>query len=117
MLFRIQPEYTAGATILHCQGALVHGAPSTMLLHAGEKHSTRQLILDLTGVDEVDASGLGALVGLQKWARATGVRVRLLNPSKYLLELLQLTKLERVFDIESAEQQTAPGTVTAVTAA
>lgn len=113
MLFRIQPEYIAGATILRCHGPLVHGEPSTMLLHAGEKHSTRQLIIDLTGVDDVDASGLGALVGLQKWARAAGVRIRLLNPSKYLRELLQLTKLERVFDIECAEQRAAAGAVSA----
>jgi len=84
MLFRIESENISGAIILRCNGALVHGEPSTMLLHAGEKHSAHQLVVDLTGVDAVDASGLGALVGLEKWARNTGMRVRLLNPSKYL---------------------------------
>jgi|SRR5579859_3437855 len=103
MLFRIESEHINGAIILRCNGPLVHGEPSTMLLHAGEKHNSHQLVVDLTGVDAVDASGLGALVGLEKWARRTGMRVRLLNPSKYLRELLQLTKLDRVFDIVSVE--------------
>jgi anti-sigma B factor antagonist len=69
--------------------------------------------VDLTGVDAVDASGLGALVGLEKWARHTGMRVRLLNPSRYLRELLQLTKLDRVFDIACAEPASALKTVNA----
>src|SRR5207248_5527017 len=76
MLFRIESENISGAIILRCNGALVHGEPSTMLLHAGEKHSAHQLVVDLTGVNAVDASGLGALVGLEKWARNTGMRVR-----------------------------------------
>src|SRR5215471_2016978 len=103
MLFRIESEDVNGAIILRCNGSLVHGEPSTMLLHAGEKHSAHQLVVDLAGVDAVDASGLGALVGLEKWARHTGMRVRLLNPSKYLRELLALTRLERVFEIVTAE--------------
>lgn len=118
MAFRIQPEYAVGATILHCQGPLVYGEPSTMMLHAGETYATRELIVDLTGVEAVDASGLGALVGLEKWARTTGVRIRLLNPSKYLRELLQLTKLDRVFEIAfSAAECAQPRAINAVSAA
>ena len=123
MLFRIESERISGAVILRCNGALVHGEPSTMLLHAGEKHSSQQLVVDLAGVDAVDASGLGALVGLEKWARRTGLRVRLLNPSKYLRELLQLTKLDRVFEMEldmeipAAEQPPAAKAAEAVHAA
>lgn len=119
MLFRIQPEYAVGATILHCHGPLVHGEPSAMLLHAGEIYSSRELILDLTGVDAVDASGLGALVGLEKWARSTGVRIRLLNPSKYLRELLQLTKLDCIFEIASSAVECSQprGITSAVSAA
>lgn len=111
MLFRVQPEYAPGQTILHCQGPLVYGEPSATLLHAGETYATRELILDLTGVDAVDASGLGALVGLEKWARTTGVHIRLLNPSKYLRELLQLTRLDRIFDIRFSAADTVQACV------
>jgi anti-sigma B factor antagonist len=107
MLFRIESEAVNGAIILRCNGALVHGEPSTMLLHAGETHSAHQLVVDLAGVEAVDASGLGALVGLEKWARHTGMKVRLLNPSRYLRELLQLTRLERIFEIVPAAEQRA----------
>ena len=113
MLFRIEYEHATGAIILRCKGSLVHGEPSAMLLHAGERHGAQRLIVDLTGVDSIDASGLGALVGLEKWARNTGVRVRLLNPSKYLRELLRLTKLERVFEIAAAGEEPALAAVSA----
>jgi anti-sigma B factor antagonist len=117
MLFRIESLDVNGAIILRCNGALVHGEPSTMLLHAGEQHAAHQLVVDLAGVEAVDASGLGALVGLEKWARRTGMKVRLLNPSKYLRELLQLTRLERIFDIVPAAPQPALETTEAVHAA
>jgi anti-anti-sigma factor len=117
MLFRIESEPTTGAVILRCQGALVHGGPSTMLLHAGEKHGAQSLVVDLTGVSSVDASGLGALVGLERWARRTGVRVRLLNPSKYVRELLRLTRLERVLEIMPSGQESALEAVSAASAA
>ncbi|HTD24557.1 MAG TPA: STAS domain-containing protein [Terriglobales bacterium] len=117
MLFRIESERTTGAIILRCKGALVHGEPSTMLLHAGEKHGAQRLIVDLTGVDSIDASGLGALVGLVRWARRAGVCVRLLNPSKYVRELLRLTRLERVFEIVAADQEPALKPASAASAA
>lgn len=117
MLFHIESEQMNGAIILRCNGALIHGEPSSMLLHAGEKYRSHQLVVDLTGVDAVDASGLGALVGLEKWARQTGMQVRLLNPSKYLRELLQLTRLERIFEIVGAPHQPALETAEAFHAA
>ena len=117
MFFRIESEDVNGAIILRCNGSLVHGEPSTMLLHAGEKHSAHQLVIDLAGVDAIDASGLGALVGLEKWARRTGLRVRLLNPSKYLRELLALTRLERIFEIVPSAQQPVLEAAAAVHAA
>src|SRR5260370_15281557 len=117
MLFRIETEHITGVIILRCKGALVHGERSTMLLHAGEKHGAQRLIVDLTGVDSIDASGLGALVGLVRWARRAGVRVRLLNPSKYVRELLRLTRLERVFEIVAADQEPALRPASAASAA
>lgn len=59
--------------------------------------------IDLTRTIEVDASGLGVLVLLQKRARERGLRTRLVNPSRAVRDMLQLTRLEALFDLAVAE--------------
>ena len=56
----------------------------------------------MTGVNRVDARGLGVLVFLNQWASGAGVRMELI-PSKSVRELLDLTKLRSLFEIRSPE--------------
>ena len=57
------------------------------------------LILDLEAVQFIDSTGLGMLVSVLKEARHSGGSVRLINPNREVLRLLQITGLERVFEI------------------
>lgn len=59
------------------------------------------LTIDLRGTQDVDASGLGILVLVQKKARERGVVTRLAGVSDRLHALLRLTKLESLFEIAS----------------
>ena len=66
------------------------------LLLVGE---AQNVVLDLTGIEFLDSSGVGVLVGLFKQARTRGGRARLcgLTPGvRYTLELIQL---DRIFEI------------------
>jgi anti-sigma B factor antagonist len=59
------------------------------------RHGAR-IALDLTRVDFLDSSGLGALVGLLKTVRPTGELILFgLKPS--VQEILRLTHLDSVF--------------------
>jgi anti-anti-sigma factor len=58
------------------------------------------LVLDLEAVEFIDSTGLGMLLSLLKEAHDAGGNVRLLHPSRAVLRLLQITGLERVFEIE-----------------
>ena len=60
-------------------------------------HST--LNLDLSTVTFLDSSGLGALISLHKSLRNQNGTVRLVNPSSGVLQILELTRLHRVFEI------------------
>ena len=64
------------------------------LLDAGKS----KILLNLQGVTYMDSAGIGELVACYKRAREKGGSVRLLNPSGKVSDLLQLTKLEQVFD-------------------
>lgn len=59
---------------------------------------SNNVVLDLTDVDYMDSSGLGALVGLYVSAKRVGKGLRLINLSKRIQELLRLTRLLNVFE-------------------
>ena len=56
------------------------------------------LAIDMGETRDVDASGLGILVLVQKRARERGITTRLLNTQSSVRSLLTLTKLEPLFE-------------------
>ncbi len=64
------------------------------LLDAGEN----RILLNLEKVKYMDSAGIGELVACYKRAKEKDGTVKLLNPSGKVYDLLQLTKLEEVFD-------------------
>ncbi len=64
------------------------------LLDAGES----RILLNLEKVKYMDSAGIGELVACYKRATEKEGTVKLLNPSGKVYDLLQLTKLEEVFD-------------------
>ena len=79
--------------VLRCVGSIVRGE-ETAILCAAVQQASRDLTLDLSGVDAIDAAGVGALVSLQ----AAGVYLRLIRPTKQVREVLRLTHLDSVFE-------------------
>ncbi len=58
--------------------------------------------IDLSNTHFIDSSGLGVLLSLNKTLRAQGGVLKLLNPSSAVAQLIELTRLHRVFDIVHA---------------
>ena len=58
----------------------------------------KQLIVDLGGVSYVDSAGLGQLVQIQTTMSNHSGKLKLLNVTKRLNDLLVVTKLVTVFD-------------------
>ena len=71
------------------------------LLDAGES----RILLNLEKVKYMDSAGIGELVACYKRAKEKDGTVKLLNPSGKVYDLLQLTKLEEVFDTYRDEGQ------------
>ena len=55
-----------------------------------------RIVIDLSGVDFVDSSGLGALIGCLKSARQVGGDLRIAQPTAQVEMVLQLSNLDRV---------------------
>jgi anti-sigma B factor antagonist len=63
----------------------------------------RKILLDLGNVSYVDSAGLGQLVQATVTASKNGGKLKLLNLTKRLNDLLVVTKLSTVFDIVEKE--------------
>lgn len=59
-----------------------------------------RIVLDLNGVDFVDSSGLGAIVGVMKLL-APQTRLELCNLGELVQKVFKLTRMDRVFVIHS----------------
>ena len=59
----------------------------------------RNIEVDLSQTTAVDSCGLGALVALHKTASARGGVLRLLNPTPPVLQILELTRMHRIFEV------------------
>lgn len=64
--------------------------------------------VDLTVTDEIDASGLGLLVLLEKRAREKGMRTVLERPNGQVLHLLDVTRLEYLFGLDAPDTTVIP---------
>jgi anti-sigma B factor antagonist len=60
-------------------------------------------VLSLAGVDYVDSSGLGQLVSIWTSVRNKGGHMTVLGPTKRVLRLLDITRLDTVFEIFNTE--------------
>lgn len=54
--------------------------------------------LDMSLTTDIDASGLGVLVLLQKRARERGLNTRLLNTPRTVRQMLHITRLDVLFE-------------------
>lgn len=61
------------------------------------KNGAVQLVVDLSDVEFIDSTGLGALISGLKAARKNGGDLRIRNPRERVMTLLKLTNLDQVF--------------------
>ncbi|HUC53195.1 MAG TPA: STAS domain-containing protein [Candidatus Cybelea sp.] len=79
------------------------------LLHELRDQKMPRVVLNLGAVRYIDSSGVASLVEGLKASRDVGSRFILFGLNKTIREVLQLSKLLRIFEIyESEEQSVAP---------
>jgi anti-sigma B factor antagonist len=95
-----------GVSVLDLSGRITLGEGSVQLRDAVRDligKGQKNILLNLGDVSYIDSSGLGELVSAYTTAKNQGASVRLLNLTKKVKDVLQLTKLYTVFDIYDDE--------------
>ena len=95
-----------GVTVVDMSGRITLGEGSVILrdtirdlIGKGQK----KILLNLGDVTYIDSSGIGELVSAFTAVRREGGELKLLNLTKKVHDLLQITKLYTVFDIKDDE--------------
>jgi anti-sigma B factor antagonist len=103
---KLSTRQVDGVTIVDCSGRITLGEGSVMmrdtvrdLLAKGNK----KIILNLGDVNYIDSSGIGELVSAFTTTKNQGGELKLLNLTKKVHDLLQITKLYTVFDVKDDE--------------
>ena len=84
---------------LTCAGHLTFGVPTETLRAMVQSRAEENLRIDLSGVEKIDAAGLGLLVELQLWAREEGRTLTFIDPSENVWRMVILTKLYNALEI------------------
>jgi anti-sigma B factor antagonist len=103
---KISTRQVDGVTVLDMSGRITLGEGSVQLrdavrdlLSKGQKH----ILLNLGDVTYIDSSGIGELVSAFTTAKNQGGELKLLNLTRKVHDLLQITKLYTFFDVKDDE--------------
>jgi anti-sigma B factor antagonist len=88
----------AGTVVLRPSGRLnMVAAPDLReQLRSLVQSGSARVVVDLSGVESIDSSGLGALISGLKAARNAGGDLRISGPNTQVMAVLELTNLNRV---------------------
>jgi anti-sigma B factor antagonist len=106
MSLKASTRQVDGISVMDLSGRITLGEGSVILrdkiremLGQGQK----KILLNLGDVTYIDSSGIGELVSAYTAVRKEGGELKLLNLTKKVHDLLQITKLYTVFDVKDDE--------------
>jgi anti-sigma B factor antagonist len=74
------------------------------LIHVFADGGHKKFLLNLAGVDFIDSDGMGELVRCHSVVRQRGGEMKLLHVNKRVQDLLQITRLNTLFEVHVEEQ-------------
>jgi len=104
-MLKVHARKLGNVAFLCMQGQIVTGETET-LRNAVQLQSETQLdistvVLDFSQVSTIDAGGLGAMLALREQVQAKGIGFKLMNVSKLIGRVLEISRLDTVFEFTS----------------
>ncbi|MGH9508704.1 MAG: STAS domain-containing protein [Terriglobales bacterium] len=106
MSMKASTRQVDGVTVVDFSGRITLGEGSVVLRDTIRdllSKGSKKILLNLGDVTYIDSSGIGELVSAFTTVRNGGGELKLLNLTKKVHDLLQITKLYTVFDIKDDE--------------
>ncbi len=105
---KMELEEGATETIVRCSGKITAESAETFQTEIRDRvipisrgkgvDVTQRVVVDLSGVSYIDSTGLGALLGVWTAGQRRGCDLEITNLSPRVEKLVNLTKLDQVFN-------------------
>ena len=105
---QIEERVVNGVTILDLKGKMTLGEGDELLkdkIASLVSQGKKKILLNLEAVPYIDSAGLGEIVRTYTSISRQGGRLKLLNVSKRIQDLLAITKLLTVFETYESEPE------------
>lgn len=98
-MLSVQVTNLGTIAILNLEGQVVIGETENLRNAVRSLSQTSSVVVDLARVNIIDAYGLGVMLDLREHTLAKGIRFELRNLSRPLMKIMQITRLDSVFQI------------------
>ena len=103
-MLRVYAKKLGTVAIVCLQGRIVNGETAALRDAVDSQSNVSAVVLDLGRVSTVDAAGLGVLLELRERTQSRGIAFKLMNITKLVSRVLEITRLNSVFEVTSGAE-------------
>jgi anti-anti-sigma factor len=102
VMLKVNAKNLGNIAVLSLQGQIVNGEMETLRNAVQALPVVTAVQLDLARVTTIDAGGLGTMLELREQAESRGIRFELMNVTKQIRRVFEITRLNSVFPMTPA---------------
>jgi anti-sigma B factor antagonist len=106
-MLEISTRDVGGITVLDLKGSMVAGLGVEAFAQRFKQlvaDKRVHVLLNLSGVSVIDSRGVGELVASFSSLKRSGGSLKIANPSKFVREVLQITRIATIIEIYDSEE-------------
>jgi anti-sigma B factor antagonist len=98
-MLKVHTRNLGNVAVVCLQGRIVNGETASLRDAVDSQLNASAVVLDLARVSTIDASGLGLMLSLRNQAESKGIGLKLMNVSKFVKQVFEITRLDTVFEV------------------
>ena len=102
-MLKVQTAKFGNVALLCVEGRIVRGETDALRNAVLTHVDTSVVVLDLAHVNTIDAGGLGVMLELREETESRGIEFRLDHVTQLIRRILEITKLDSVFNISGSD--------------
>jgi anti-sigma B factor antagonist len=104
-MLNVNTRNLGNVAVLSLQGRIVNGETASLREAVRAQSAVSAIVLDLGRVSAIDASGLGLLLQLRNEIQSSGMRLRVMNASRFVQRIFEITRLDSVFEVSTSAER------------
>ena len=106
-MLKVHVQKSGGVALVSLRGSVVAGDTNALMTAVQSQSDVSAIVLDFGKVNRIDAGGLGVLLELREQTQANGIGFRLVNVTKLIQQVFEMTCLDSVFEVSSGAEVAA----------